>query len=96
MAEDILSPDASEDDSPIDIGIYLNGQTGLDTIQNAVCVLAFINELWSEYEGDASSDDVVQGRWLVLSTIVLTIRRGQEQLHQERDGFREIQNEDGS
>ena len=92
MAEDILSSSEPEDDedSLINIDLYLHGQTGLDTIHNGACALAFINELWSEYGGESTSDDVVLGRWLVLSTIVLTIRRGQQQLMDERDEDREL------
>ena len=86
MADEIIPPDDAEDDedSPINIDLYLNGQTGQDTIHNGACALAFINELWSEYEGDSPSDDVVFGRWLVLSTVVRTLRRGQQQLNREQ------------
>ena len=91
MADEIIPPNNAEDDQepPICLGSYLLGHTGHDTIHNAACSLQFINELLSEYEGDSATDDVIHGRWLVLSTIVQTLRRGEQQLSEEYAKHRE-------
>ena len=98
MAEESIASNSAGDERevPIDIGAYLTGHTGCDTIHNGACALEFINEVLSEYHGHSTTldrcevDNVVHGRWLVLSTIVQTLRHGKQQLHVEHARHREM------